>query len=734
MPNLLEMEENDISSVTPCFTVIIFSDESLHLLQVHPSQQFVSFESNLCGNQICFFDLQVIALSKRNSNAAEILTFLHKLAQVHLMPFFLSSANCSKCVYINRTCRFLHTRIDTFLDNPKTFQIIFSLTDAFSLMRHNLLEGKQLDHGELTKFVFNNLCVFVRLLHSYITQHGDDYSLRTYNKTLISSVFFVLSYASYLSLSLSRYDPFLVPILFTKVFFVCFATPFLLCCFFHFFWFLEKLCVVQDHNEMLIQAHEKLKEPLQDCRDGVIVMISMEETSIICPLDSSYTHARALLLLGGHWIASLQCVCLHMCCLNVICNHQATRPSFLLRISLSLLSLNQNMSLWSSHHVSLTYMYCSIANHAMNIITWKKSILTSEHVTSQSIQSPPAAFISHFNIVIAFFRTIIFSVALVKNHTPYTNSKGGFSSANKILACCTTHANQIKLSITCVMILYLWDLPGLSPTGGLSSASAALYIPQLEIYHLSNNKTYIMEAAEAPRICCIILSHSLSFRSIKHVEPDVNSILKPPESGVAVDGATTRRAHMNTSLGWKPTQDHLGFGSMSRYTLAVLLKLMLHEVEGKTKWLKEILDPRIVNPGFNSFRWCHLRVSIDFFEAVEGVLHFSQSKVNSGALNQSMERCKLAWDFQISKECSCMKGKECINQSDGCIKYNISRYPQLEISCSETRIAHMFTKKDTTPCDSCSIHYRQSEDRDRINLEKNVFFLNREIVDARKQS
>lgn len=26
--------------------------------------------------------------------------------------------NCSKCVYINRTCRFLHTRIDTFLDNP----------------------------------------------------------------------------------------------------------------------------------------------------------------------------------------------------------------------------------------------------------------------------------------------------------------------------------------------------------------------------------------------------------------------------------------------------------------------------------------------------------------------------------------------------------------------------------------------------------------------------------------
>jgi hypothetical protein len=30
-------------------------------------------------------DLQVIALSKRNSNAAEILTFLHKLAQVHLL-------------------------------------------------------------------------------------------------------------------------------------------------------------------------------------------------------------------------------------------------------------------------------------------------------------------------------------------------------------------------------------------------------------------------------------------------------------------------------------------------------------------------------------------------------------------------------------------------------------------------------------------------------------------------
>ena len=53
-------------------------------------------------------------------------------------------------------------------------------------------------------FVFNNnLCVCASLLHSYITQHGDDYSLRTwvqnlgmltsgqliYKKTLISSVF-----------------------------------------------------------------------------------------------------------------------------------------------------------------------------------------------------------------------------------------------------------------------------------------------------------------------------------------------------------------------------------------------------------------------------------------------------------------------------------------------------------------------------------------------------------------
>lgn len=192
---------------------------------------------------------------------------------------------------------------------------------------------------------------------------------------------------------------------------------------------------------MLIQAHEKLKEPLQDCRDGVIVMISVISRSsklvwsgddpdggnfyYLPPGQLIYTCEGSVvtwwtLLIRIEWgcdlkvdyqgIASLQCVCLHMCCLNVICNHQATRPSFLLRISLSLLSLNQNMSLvgslwasneilpqWSSHHVSLTYMYCSIANHAMNIITWKKSILTSEHVTSQSIQSPPAAFISHFN-------------------------------------------------------------------------------------------------------------------------------------------------------------------------------------------------------------------------------------------------------------------------------------------------------------------------------------------------
>ncbi|KAI9606892.1 hypothetical protein H4Q26_006436 [Puccinia striiformis f. sp. tritici PST-130] len=59
MPNLLEMEENDVSSVTPCFTVA-----GINYMYIRHN------------------NLYLIALSKRNSNAAEILTFLHKLAQV----------------------------------------------------------------------------------------------------------------------------------------------------------------------------------------------------------------------------------------------------------------------------------------------------------------------------------------------------------------------------------------------------------------------------------------------------------------------------------------------------------------------------------------------------------------------------------------------------------------------------------------------------------------------------
>ncbi|EGG06659.1 uncharacterized protein MELLADRAFT_48387 [Melampsora larici-populina 98AG31] len=59
MPSLLEMEENDLSSVTPCFTVA-----GINYMYIRHN------------------NLYLIALSKRNSNAAEILTFLHKLAQV----------------------------------------------------------------------------------------------------------------------------------------------------------------------------------------------------------------------------------------------------------------------------------------------------------------------------------------------------------------------------------------------------------------------------------------------------------------------------------------------------------------------------------------------------------------------------------------------------------------------------------------------------------------------------
>ncbi|KNZ55373.1 hypothetical protein VP01_269g3 [Puccinia sorghi] len=52
----------------------------------------------------------------------------------------------------------------------------------------------------------------------------------------------------------------------------------------------------------------------------------------------------------------------------------------------------------------------------------------------------------------------------------------------------TTDSGQ-DLSLGSCYDLALQDLPGVSPTGGLSSASAPLYIPQLAIYHPNHNSS-----------------------------------------------------------------------------------------------------------------------------------------------------------------------------------------------------------------------------------------------------
>ncbi|KNZ50795.1 hypothetical protein VP01_4231g1 [Puccinia sorghi] len=52
------------------------------------------------------------------------------------------------------------------------------------------------------------------------------------------------------------------------------------------------------------------------------------------------------------------------------------------------------------------------------------------------------------------------------------------------------------------LVTPLQDLPGVSPTGGLSSASAPLYIPQLEIYHLNHNGKSIVFLLQASSMMC----------------------------------------------------------------------------------------------------------------------------------------------------------------------------------------------------------------------------------------
>ncbi|KNZ44869.1 hypothetical protein VP01_873g2 [Puccinia sorghi] len=69
--------------------------------------------------------------------------------------------------------------------------------------------------------------------------------------------------------------------------------------------------------------------------------------------------------------------------------------------------------------------------------------------------------------------------------------------------CCQTVAVLIITVAEITKFNLLWDLLGVPPTGGLYSASAALYLPQLAIYHLTHNIFLTIKNFNHPQIITV---------------------------------------------------------------------------------------------------------------------------------------------------------------------------------------------------------------------------------------
>lgn len=81
LPLVLEIEEEG-QQVTPCF-----SSQGVNYMHIRHSNLYREHLCPVTLTRWCLFIHKVLALSKRNSNAAEIVIFLHRLTQV-LVEYF----------------------------------------------------------------------------------------------------------------------------------------------------------------------------------------------------------------------------------------------------------------------------------------------------------------------------------------------------------------------------------------------------------------------------------------------------------------------------------------------------------------------------------------------------------------------------------------------------------------------------------------------------------------------
>lgn len=79
---VLDIEEDSGQQVTPCF-----SNQGVNYMHIRHSNLYRTFFSSLSNTLYSISPCSVLALSKRNTNAAEIILFLHRLTQV-LIEYF----------------------------------------------------------------------------------------------------------------------------------------------------------------------------------------------------------------------------------------------------------------------------------------------------------------------------------------------------------------------------------------------------------------------------------------------------------------------------------------------------------------------------------------------------------------------------------------------------------------------------------------------------------------------
>lgn len=77
----LEMEEEG-QQVTPCF-----SNQGVNYMHIRHSNLYCELFAHVAHFALIYHDMAVLAMSKRNSNAAEVIIFLHRLVQV-LVEYF----------------------------------------------------------------------------------------------------------------------------------------------------------------------------------------------------------------------------------------------------------------------------------------------------------------------------------------------------------------------------------------------------------------------------------------------------------------------------------------------------------------------------------------------------------------------------------------------------------------------------------------------------------------------